>query len=43
MKRTLAYELKARAVRSFEARGVRGTIDLPVTDRLLVGTGGASP
>jgi hypothetical protein len=37
LERTLTYELKAKTVQTFEPDGLRCTIELPMTERLVMG------
>lgn len=43
LERTLAYELKARTVQAFEPDGLRCTIELPLTERIVIGDRTSSP
>jgi two-component system CheB/CheR fusion protein len=38
LERTLTYELKAKTMQAFEPDGLRCTIELPLTERILIGT-----
>ncbi|WP_445504702.1 PAS domain S-box protein [Microvirga sp. G4-2] len=38
LERTLTYELKAKTVQTFEPDGLRCTIELPMTERLVMGS-----
>lgn len=42
LERTLTYELKAKTVQTFEPDGLRCTIELPMTERIVIGNS-ASP
>ena len=41
--RTLAYELKGRAEHAIEPDGLRYTLELPLTDKVLAGNGASGP
>jgi two-component sensor histidine kinase len=42
LERTLAYELQAKTVQTFEPDGLRCTIELPLTERIALGDFGAA-
>jgi PAS domain S-box-containing protein len=43
LERTLTYELKAKTVQTFEPDGLRCTIELPLTERLVMGNTASTP
>jgi PAS domain S-box-containing protein len=43
LERTLTYELKAKTVQTFEPDGLRCMIELPMTERLVMGNAASTP
>jgi PAS domain S-box-containing protein len=43
LERTLAYELKAKVAQAFEPDGLRCTIELPLTERIIIGNSASTP
>jgi two-component system CheB/CheR fusion protein len=43
LERTLTYELKAKTVQTFEPDGLRCTIELPMTERFVMGNAASTP
>jgi PAS domain S-box-containing protein len=43
LERTLTYELKAKTVQTFELDGLRCTIELPMTERIVLGDTASTP
>jgi two-component system CheB/CheR fusion protein len=43
LERTLTYELKAKTVQTFEPDGLRCTIELPMTERIVMGDSASTP
>jgi PAS domain S-box-containing protein len=43
LERTLTYELKAKTVQTFEPDGLRCTIELPMTERIVLGDAATTP
>jgi PAS domain S-box-containing protein len=43
LERTLTYELKAKTVQTFEPDGLRCTIELPMTERIVMGNAASTP